>query len=328
MRRRELLPLLGAAAIVGPRRGWAKQRRRLPRLAFLTHKGPDQVAQRGQFENALQRLGWTDGGNLRIDYRAIDLDREDIATVVKDRLVADPDIVLTKTTPITGAVLRQTRTIPVVFTYVSDPVGAGFVKSLARPGGDVTGFIDEEAELGGKWLQLLKEMVPSLTRAALMFNPETSPEHGDYFLAPFLAAGKALGVAAAPAPVHDLHEIEAAMTALAHPAGGGLAISAESFMDLHVSDIIGLADRLRLPVIYPVRGFAELGGLISYGFGGDELMVDAAGYVDRILKGAKPGELPVQAPTKFELIVNDQTAKALGITVPPGLLAEAADVIE
>lgn len=223
---------------------------------------------------------------------------------------------------------KVVRNTPLVFVHVSDPVGSGFVASFASPGGNVTGFTDIEASLGSKWLQLLKELAPQVARAALLFNPETAPGGGSFFLEPFLAAGPPLGIAATPAPVRSLRDIETTLTALSSVAGGGFVTVPESFIGSHSGDIIELAARLRLPAVYSYRYQAARGGLLSYGIDSADLYRRAAVYVDRILSGMRPADLPVQQPTKFELILNLKTAASVGLSVPPALLARADEVIE
>lgn len=223
--------------------------------------------------------------------------------------------------------LQQTHTIPVVFVIVSDPVGSGFVKSLARPGGNATGFTIMEPTMAGKWLALLKEIAPRVNRAAFLFNPATAP-YVNYYLSPFKAAAEALGLEPIPAPVHDSSELEFVIAAQAREPNSGLIAIPDGFLNVHRTEIILLAARYHLPAVYPWRFFAEAGGLISYGSEQRDQFRTAATYVDRILQGAKPSELPVQAPVKFELVTNLKTANSLNLDIPPALLAQADEVIE
>ena len=326
MRRREVIALLGGVTVLSPLSLRAQPAERVRHIGVLGTKAATNTAGRAAFEDALQSLGWTKGANLRIDYRLTEADREQMRTAAKEMVVLGPEIIQVQSTPFTDEVLRLTRTIPIVFVHVSDPVGSGFVASFARPGGNVTGFTDIEQSLGGKWLQLLKETVPSVTRAALLFNPETAPGHGSFFLGSFTAAAPVLGMTAAPAPVHSLPEIEAAIAAL--DPDGGLVVTPESFMGRYVGEIIAFAERYRVPTVYPYRDWNAQGGLLSYGTSSVDLYRNAATYVDRILRGAKPADLPVQQPTRFELVINLKTAQALGLTVPQSLLQRADEVIE
>ena len=280
------------------------------------------------FRDELQKLGWTEGRNIRIDTRwATPGDAESRQRFAKELVALQPDLILSHGTPTTATLLQQTRTIPIVFAAVSDPVGSGFVASFPRPGGNVTGFMNMEPTMAGKWMELLKEIAPRVARVALLFNPATAP-YAEYWLNPFKAAAASFGVQAIAAPVHDTSELETVVAAQAREPNGGLIVMPDTFTTAHRAEITALAARHRLPAVYPFRFFAELGGLLSYG---TDLVDDfrrTATYADRILKGAKPSELPVQAPVKFELVINLKTAKALGLDVPPTLLARADEVIE
>jgi len=246
----------------------------------------------------------------------------------KELVGLQPDLILSQNTPTTRALLQQTHTIPIIFAQVADPVGDGFIASLPRPGGNVTGFIGMEAAIAGKWLELLKEIAPPVTRVALLFNPATASDRGSYFLEPLKAAASSFGVEAIAASVRDSPELGTAVAALARELNGGLIVMPEAFTNAHIAEIISLAVRYRLPAVYAYRRLAELGGLLSYGNDPLDNFRRAASYVDRILKGEKPSELPAQIPVKFELTINLKTAKALGLTVPPTLLARADEVIE
>ena len=247
--------------------------------------------------------------------------------MAKELVALGPDVILAATTPVTAALQRETRTIPIVFVVVSDPVGAGFVAGLPRPRGNITGFINTEAAMGGKWLELLKEIAPRLVRVALMFNPDTAPGGGSYFLAPFEAAARSLAVETILARVRSDAEIEAAITLLGSEQGG-LVVMTDSFMAVRHRMLISAAIRNNVPAIFELPLFTRQGGLISYGPNFQDMFPHAAGYVDRILKGEKPADLPVQVPTKYDLVINLKTAKALGLDVPATLLARADEVIE
>jgi putative tryptophan/tyrosine transport system substrate-binding protein len=301
----------------------AQQLRRIAVLSITAAEADRRIA---AFERALRAAGWTPGGNIHIEYRRFEADRSRMRSVASEIVALAPEVILAQSTPMTLELLQLTRTIPVVFVHVSDPVGDGIVASFAQPSGNATGFTDIDAAMGSKWLQLLREVAPSVTRAGLLFNPETAPRRGEFFLGPFIEAGASLSIAAAPAAVRDASEIEARLNDLV--GGGGLVVAAESFVGSRSAEIVALAAKLRVPAVYASRHHAERGGLISYGIDSPDLFRRAASYVDRILRGAKPGDLPVQQPTKFELVVNLKTAAALGITVPPALLARADEVIE
>jgi putative ABC transport system substrate-binding protein len=245
----------------------------------------------------------------------------------QELVALQPDVILASSTLATTALLQQTRTIPIVFAGAGDPIGSGFVASFRRPGGNVTGSTLSEATQAGKLVQLLKEIAPGITRVAILFNPEMAP-FAEYWLNPFRAATAALAVKAVAAPVHEILELDSVVAAQAHEPNSGIIVMPDSFMHIHRVEITSLAARYRLPAVYPNRMFAEVGGLLSYGVNFADNWRRAATYVDRILKGAKPGDLPVQAPDKFELVINLKTAKALDLTIPPSLLATADEVIE
>ena len=266
--------------------------------------------------------------NTQIDTRwAIPDDAESMRRFAKELVALQPDLLLSSTTPTTSALLQQTRTIPIVFAIVADPIGSGFVANFARPGSNVTGFIFTEPTMAGKWLELLKEIAPRITRVAMLFNP-TSATYADYWLKPFKAAAPSFAVEAIAAPVRDRSELETVIAAQARAPNGSLIAMPDSFTDTHRVEITSLAARYRLPAVYPFRFFAEVGGLLSYGVDRTDNFRRAAAYVDRILKGDKPAELPVQAPTKFELVINLKTAKAIGLDVPLHLQQLADEVIE
>jgi putative tryptophan/tyrosine transport system substrate-binding protein len=289
---------------------------------------PEFHAYLAAFREGLQKLGWTEGRNIRIDSRwgALD-DAEARQRSAKELVELQPEIILTQNTPPTASMLQQTRTIPVVFAVVADPVGSGFVQNLARPGGNATGFTIMEPTTMGKWLELLKEVAPRTNRAALLFNPATTP-YASIYLDPFKAAAASLGLEPSAATVHDRAEFDTVIAAQARERNGGLIVMPDGFLNVHRAEIILLAARYHLPAVYPWRFFAEQGGLLSYGSEQGDLFRQAATYVDRILKGEKPADLPVQAPTEYRLVINLKTAKALGFTVPLTLLDRADKVIE
>ncbi|RXG83722.1 ABC transporter substrate-binding protein [Bradyrhizobium zhanjiangense] len=329
MRRRDFISLLGGTA-TWPLAARAQQHDRTKRIGVLlgatTEHDPESEARLSAFRHRLEELGWIDGRTIRIDYRFAGGDADRIRTYVTELVKSAPDLIVANSSPVIAELKQATGTIPIVFAIVNDPVSQGFVASLARPGGNITGFTLIEFEIVGKWLELLKEMAPRTSRAKLLFNPVMGP-----FFAVWLRDIAAVSVASIelePAPVHDRAEIEATMAALARDPGVGLITAADVFTVANRSLIIGLAERYRLPAIYQFRQFAAEGGLISYGPDTADIFHRAAAYVDRILKGANPGDLPVQQPTKFQLVLNLKTAKALGLTAPPSLLARADEVIE
>jgi putative ABC transport system substrate-binding protein len=329
MKRREFITLLGGAAAwsVAARAQQDQRVRRIGVLMGWSESDPEYRARVIAFAQALAQSGWTDGQNVRIDVRWTNGDVERAGALAKELVALQPDVILASTTPSIAALQRETRTIPIVFAVLSDPVGAGFVASLPRPGGNITGFINIEASMGGKWLELLKEVAPRLRRVAIMFNPDTAPGGGSYYLAPFEAAARSLAVEPTQARVHSDAEIEAAITALGREQSG-LVVMDDSFMSVHRGTVISLAARNSVPAIFSFSFSPKEGGLISYGINSVDLFRRAAAYVDRILRGAKPGDLPVQVPTQFEMVINLKAAKALGLTVPLTLQYAADEVIE
>jgi putative tryptophan/tyrosine transport system substrate-binding protein len=331
MQRREFIKLIGGAAASWPLAARAQQPERMRRIGVLmgyAESDPEGQAWVAAFREGLQKLGWVEGRNTRIDTRwATPADADSMQRFAKELVALQPDLILSNTTPTTTALLQQTRTIPIIFTNVGDPVGSGFVASFPRPGGNVTGFINMEPTMSGKWLELLKEIAPRVARVAILFNPATAP-YAEYYLNPFKAATPSFGVEAIPAPVRDTSELESVVAAQARGLNSGLIVMPDSFLNVHRAEIISLAARYRLPTVYPWRFFAELGGLLSYGNDFIDNFRRAAVYVDRILRGEKASELPVQAPVKFELVINLKTAKGLGLTVPDKLLVAADEVIE
>ena len=331
MRRRDFIAgigwISGCVADWGPRAA-GRRIRRIGVLMGYAESDPEGQAFFAAFREGLRKLGWAEGRNIRIDMRwAIPGDPESIRRLAKELVAQQPDLILSHNTPTTTAMLQHTRTIPIVFVIVADPVGSGLVASFARPGGNVTGFTTLEPTIAGKWLELLKEIAPRVKRVAFLFHPATAT-YAEVYLRPFRAAAASFAVEAIAAPVRDRSEFESVIGALAREPNGGLIVMPNTFMNAHRADIISLAARYRLPVIAPYRFFPELGGLLSYGNDQVDNFRRAATYADRILKGAKPSELPVQAPVKFELVINMKTAKALGLDVPVQLQQRADEVIE
>jgi putative ABC transport system substrate-binding protein len=328
LRRREFITLLGGAA-AWPRAADAQQQDRSRRIGLLiAGRETDREVQRRvvAFREELEKLGWVDSRNIRIDTRwAVPGDTDSNQRFAKELVAQQPDVIFSSSTPPTTALLQQTRTIPIIFATVNDPISSGFVETFARPGGNATCFIILEPTIGGKWLGLLREIAPRVDSVALLFNPAQAPT-AEYYLNSFKAAGASFGVQANATQVRDLPEFEPIIAA--GGPNGAFALVPDAFMTAHRVEIVSLAARYRAPVVYPFKLFAESGGLISYGPDLVDQFRHAAGYVDRVLKGAKPNDLPVQGPTKFEFAVNLKTAKALGLDVPPTMLARADDVIE
>ena len=280
-----------------------------------------------EFTQGLQGLGWTDSRNVQVDIRWA-ASSDGMRMVAKDLVDLQPDVILASGTPATAAFQQQTRTIPIVFVNVVDPVGQGFVASLPHPGGNITGFINIEAGMTGKWLELLTEIAPSVKRVAIMFNPDTAPHVRSYFLPSIEAAARSLKVELIAAPVHDDAEIEQVITSLGREPGGGLIVSPDGFMFIHRAPIISLTARSKVVTVYQFSVYVGEGGLLSYGPNFGDIYRRAASYVDRILRGTKPVDLPVQLPVKFEMVLNAKTAKALGLTIPASILLRADEVIE
>ena len=327
--RRELLVALGGAA-AWPLAARAQQLQRVQRIGILMGVADDAETKGWlvTFNQRLEQLGWQAGRNLQIDERWTGGDRERTRRFAGELLAMHPDAVFAFSSIAVAALQRESRTVPIVFTAISDPVGSGFAQSLARPGGNATGFTNFVPTMAAKWLEVLKEIAPQVQHAALLFNPETAPYVSEYYRGPFEAAAPGFGVQASVAILHQMADIEPAMAALAREPGGGLVLPPDNFSYVHRSMIFALAARHRLPAVYPFRFMAREGGLVSYGVDLGETFPRAAEYVDRILGGAKAADLPVQAPTKFELAINLKVANALGLSVPPTLLARADEVIE
>jgi putative ABC transport system substrate-binding protein len=330
VKRRTFITMLGGAA-AWPRTLVAQgtdPAQRIGVLMELAASDPQARSNVAALERGLYKLGWSQGGNLGIDYRWAPDDAVLVWKFAKELVELRPNVIVAHSSPVVATLLGQTRDIPIVFVSISDPIGEGFVASFARPGGNVTGFTNFEFSMTGKWVELLKEIAPDITRIVFLFNPQTAAGGGSYFLRPIDAAASTFKVKAIMALVHDDDEIEAAFAALAGEPGAGVVLLPDIFTVAHHQLVIALAARHRVPTIYPYRFMVEREGLISYGVDINNLFERAAAYVDRILKGAKPAELPVQAPTKFELVINQKTAKALGLDVPATLLARAEDVLE
>jgi len=331
MRRREFIAIVGGAVATWPLAARAQQTSSVRRVGVLMGwNESDREAQSNlaTFVQELQQLGWTDGRNMRIDYRWSNGDVNRMQIFAKELVDLAPDAILAHTTPVTAALQRETRTIPIIFVVVSDPVGEGFVAGLPRPGGNITGFIHSEGEIAGKLLELLTEIAPSIKRVAIIFNPDAAPGRGSYYLPSFEAAGRSFRFEPIAAPVRNDAEIEAIVATLGREDGGGLVAMPDGFTLVHRPVIILQAARNKVPAVYWNSIIARDGGLLSYGPDTGDIFRRAATYFDRILRGEKPADLPVQLPTKFQLAINLKTANALGLTVPQTLLVAANEVIE
>jgi putative ABC transport system substrate-binding protein len=329
MRRREVIALLGSAA-AWPLAARAQQSDRLRRVGVLmglAETDPFTMGYVRELRDGLQQLGWTDNRNIQFTYRYAAGDPGRARAFAKELVEMQPDLIVGHTTPVAAALSQATRTVPVVFVSITDPVRDGFVASMARPGGNMTGFTNYEFTMGAKWLEILKEIAPKTARVSLLLNPDTGSYYVEYMRS-VEAVALSSSVQATLAPVHNSAEIESTITALAREPGGGLIVLPSAPITANIELIIGLAAQHRIPAIYPFRSHAKQGGLVAYGVALNDLFRRAADYVDRILKGQKPADLPVQAPTKYELVVNRKTAETLGIEVPPMLLARADEVIE
>jgi ABC-type uncharacterized transport system substrate-binding protein len=329
LKRREFITLLGGGAVAWPIAARAQQPERMRRIGVLTGlvaRDPEAQSRVAAFENGLRELGWVKGRNLSIEYRWAG-DGNVLRDHAAELLAMAPDLILANSTPVTVALREQSLAVPIVFTQVVDPVGQGLVANLAHPGGNVTGFTSFEFSIGTKWLEALKQTAPRVTRVALVFNPQSAP-FADLFLRPIEAAAPSFSVMPIGAAVRDPADVDRMFDMLAREPNGGLMVLPDISMTNYREAIVALAAHHHVPAIYPFRFFAASGGLMSYGTDVTEVFWRAAGYVDRILKGEKPGDLPVQAPTKYELVINLKTAKVLGLTLPPTLLALADEVIE
>jgi putative ABC transport system substrate-binding protein len=327
--RRDLIALLGSTAATWPLAVRAQQPegvRRIGVLQGLAANDPEGEARFGAFLQALQQLGWTDGRNIQIVHRFTDGETDRARAYAAELVALAPDLILTSGASTVGTMLQVSRTVPVVFVGAADPVGAGFVDSLAHPGGNVTGFTSYEYSMSGKWLELLKEIAPGVKRVAVLRDPAISAGTGQF--GSIQTAAPSLGVELTPINVRDAAEIERNVTAFVRSSDGGLIVTTSALVLAHRDVIITLAARYKLPAVYYARFYVTSGGLASYGPDYVDQYRRAAGYVDRILRGEKPADLPVQAPTKYELVINLKTAKAIGLDVPPMLLARADEVIE
>jgi putative tryptophan/tyrosine transport system substrate-binding protein len=330
MQRREFITLLGGAAAAWPLAARAQQPDRMRLIGVLmgyAESDPAAQSEVAAFRGALAKLGWAEGSNLRIELRWSAADPDRMRTLAKELVDLRPDAIVGHTTPVIGALARETRTIPIVLAGIADPIGGGFAASLARPGGNITGLSALDSELGGKWMGLLKEIAPHTVRVALLFNPTTVASLQS-FMPSIQAASSSFAIQVSAAPVHASDEIEGVIAAQARNPGGSLIVMPDAFNVANRELIITLAARYGVPAVYYLRFFADSGGLISYGDDRAELFRQAAWYIGRILKGEKPAELPVQAPTKFDLVINLKTAKALGLDVSFQLQQRADEVIE
>ena len=332
MRRREFIAGLGGAVAAPalPRLARAQSRDRKARVGVLmgyAEHDAEAKLRLAAFIKRLTTLGWVQGRDLVMDIRWSAGDVTKAAAFARELVALKPDVILSNTTPVSAALQRETRTIPLVFVVVSDPIGSRFVESLPNPGGNMTGFVNLEASLVEKWAELLKEIAPRITKAGVMFNPQTAP-YAEYYLKPLQAAAPKLGLQPVVTPVRSTADIETAIAALGGQPDSGLIVMTDSFMTVNRKIVIDLTARHKVPAISFVNVVAREGGLIAYGVDIADLFARSAAYVDRILRGAKPAELPVQNPVKFELTVNVKTARALGLTVPPALLTRADEVIE
>ena len=330
MRRREFIGLLSSAA-AWPLAARAQQVDRVRRVGVLMGYGeadPEAKALLARFIQGLSALGWVEGRNLRMDVRWAPGNTDMMHTFAKELVALQPDVILANSTPVTAALKHETPTIPIVFAVVADPVGSGFVASLPHPGGNITGFSSVEASIASKWLELLTAIAPDLKRAAMIFNPDTAPYIKSYAPPFFEAAARTLKIALVAAPVRSDAEIETVIAALGREPGGGLLGMPDNFVEIHRALIISLAARSNVPAVYQTPVIARDGGLLSYGADFGDIFRRSANYVDRVLRGAKPSDLPVQLPIKYLMVVNLRTAKALGLTVPPSILLAADEVIE
>jgi putative tryptophan/tyrosine transport system substrate-binding protein len=331
VKRRQFITLLGGAAASWSLAARAQQGERMRRIGVLTgfaEDDPEIVARLMGFRQGLANLGWSDGRNVRIDYRFAHASAERVQGLAKELVALQPDVILAQSTGAIAALRQETRAIPIVFAAVADPIGSGFVASLARPGGNLTGFMLFEASVTGKWLMMLKEIAPHLTRVALVVNPKTAPYY-DYYLRVAGAVAPSLGMELVFSPHENVAaDIERAVTSFARVPNGGLLLPPDTTHQVHRDFIVAIAARHRLPAVYVERAFVMAGGLMCYSTDRIDQFRQAASYVDRILKGEKPADLPVQAPTKYETVINLKTATALGLTVPPRLLVAADELIE
>jgi ABC-type uncharacterized transport system substrate-binding protein len=328
MRRREFIAVFGGVVAVWPMAARAQQHEQMRRIGVLVgfaESDPESPARLAAFRQSLERLGWKEGHNVRVEYRWGAGDPTRMRAHAKELIGTSPDVLVAESTPATAALQAETRITPIIFLQAGNPVGSGFVASFARPGGNLTGFTNYAPSMGGKWLELLKEVVPPLVRVAALFNPQT---HTGQYWGVLEAAAQTVNVQFEKAAVANAVEIERAVEGMSGEPHGGLMVMPDSFTMSHQETIVASAVRHRIPAIYAFRAFPVNRGLMSYGMDMISVYRDAAGYVDRILRGEKPADLPVQGPTRFELVINLKTARALGLEVPPTLLARADEVIE
>jgi putative ABC transport system substrate-binding protein len=330
MRRRDFIKVVAGSASFWALAAHSQPGERMRLIGVLMARPESDPRARSwlaAFRGALAKLGWMEGNNIRIELRWSAADADRMKTFAKELVDLRPDAIFSQTTPAISALARETQTIPIVFVLVSDPIGTGFAASLAHPSGNITGFTGNDPAIGGKWMELLKEIAPRTARVALLFNPATAPQL-KFYMPSIKATASSVAVEVSTAPVHAKEEIEGVIAAQAHTPGGGLIVMADPFTNTNHDLIVALAARYRVPTIFNEPQHAELGGLIAYGTDFAELFRQAAEYIDRVLKGAKPGELPIQQPTKYELVINLKTAKALGLTIPESVLSLADKVIE
>jgi putative ABC transport system substrate-binding protein len=330
MKRREFITLLGGAAAAWPLAARAQQPERMRRIVFLhgiAENDPETQARLEAFRQGLEALGWVENRNIQITHRFSGGDLVQMQTNTTELVNSSPDLIVASSSPVIAALKAATRTIPIVFSVVNDPLGQGFIANQARPGANITGFTFVEFPMIGKWLELLKEIAPGVKRITLLFNPQTAAYY-PFFLREFGASAASLAAEISATPVRDRAEIEAAAGMLARQPGGGLIAGPDPFLNAHRGVVMAVSERHRLPAIFGFRRYVTEGALMSYGPDTLDIVRRSASYVDRILKGEKPADLPVQAPTKYELVINLKTAKSLGIEVSPSLLARADEVIE
>ena len=329
MRRREFLGIMGASAVAWPFAARAQKSDRVHRISVLVAHAkddPQTKARLAAFRQGLERRGWREGRNIHIEYRFAAGRTGRYKALAKELVALKPDVIVAQTTPIVAALQEESRSIPIVFVNVSDPIGSGFITSLAQPGGNLTGVMLYEEGITGKWLALLKEIAPGITRAAIMADPQKTPF--DYFLRSAMAVAPSLGIEILPSPIATVADIERTVASIAQVPNNGLVVLPDGTAIMNRDLVVALTARHRLPAVYAFRFFVAAGGLMSYGTDIIEQNRRAASYVDRILRGDRPSDLPVEAPTKYETTVNLKTAKALGLTVPPSLLVRADEVIE
>jgi putative tryptophan/tyrosine transport system substrate-binding protein len=331
MKRREFISFVGSAAVAWPLAARAQEPGRVRRVGVLFaffNNDPESQVRIAAFQQELENLGWREGQNIQVEYRWASGDAERFRAFAAELVAARPDVLVALASPSAEALARATHTIPIIFAAVSDPVGSGLAASLSAPGGNATGFTNFDISMGAKWVEFLKELSPRLARVGLLFNPATAPRRGTTYLHSVESAARSFGINSMHATVSSAAEIEDAVAAISRRPDSGLIVMPDVFMTNHRDLITALATRHALPAIYPFRYFAEGGGLISYGIDVSDIFRRAAGYVDKVLRGAMPSSLPVQHPDKFELVINLKTARTLGLDVPRILLARANEVIE